>query len=119
MTGTRSYTYKKNRAILKARTQQIDAPCAVCGKAFRWDVDWWHPLAYSTGHIIAIDDGGTDEMENLRPEHHSCNSSAGARLLLAKQQRLGLPSNVGRPRTTPVQPTVQEPIPDPKSQDWP
>ena len=34
MSTTRSYTYKKNRALLKARTKQIDAPCARCGKAY-------------------------------------------------------------------------------------
>lgn len=107
-----SYTYKKNRAILKARTQQIGAPCSVCGKAFRWDVIWYHPLAFTSGHILAVVDGGTDEMENLRPEHHACNVSAGGRLGASRSSASipGTPSN-RRP--------VPTPLPDPKSQEWP
>lgn len=114
MSGTRSYLYKKNRALLKARTEQTQTPCAVCGKHFRWDVIWYHPQAFTVGHIIALAEGGTDEIENLRPEHHSCNTSAGARLGLQLAAQRGLPSNVGKRREE-----LSTPVTDPKSQEWP
>ena len=113
MSVTRSYLYKTNRALLKARTRQINDVCAVCGKAFRWDVIWYHPQAFTCGHIIAIVDGGTDEMENLRPEHHSCNTSAGGRVGASRSSA----SQPGRPSNTALHNSI--PLQDPKSQDWP
>lgn len=110
----RSYTYRKSRAELLARTKQIDAPCAVCGGAFRWDVIWHHSKAFTAGHIIPVVEGGSDDIENLRPEHHGCNTSAGARLGLAIAARTGRPSNVGRTRAE-----MAPPVTDPKSQEWP
>ena len=43
--------------------------CYLCGKSGADTLD----------HIIARADGGTDELENLRPAHRSCNSSRGRR----------------------------------------
>ncbi len=110
----RSYAYKTNRALLKTRTRQTETPCAICGLPFRWDVHWYHPMAFTSGHIIAIINGGTDDIDNLRPEHHSCNTSAGGRLGAARSTASipGRPSNAALANTPP-------PLPDPKSQDWP
>jgi hypothetical protein len=38
-----------------------------------------HPLGATIGHRIALADGGTDHLENLRPEHRICNLRAGRR----------------------------------------
>lgn len=107
----RSYQYRTNRQHLKDRTQQIGAPCAVCGGPFRWDVIWYHSKAFTAGHIIPIVEGGTDELENLRPEHHACNTSAGGRLGASRSTASipGRPSNVA----------LANPDLDPKSQEWP
>lgn len=110
----RSYTYRVNREALKNRTQQTGSPCAVCGGAFLWDVIWYHSKAFTAGHIIPVAEGGSDDIENLRPEHHGCNTSAGARLGLAIAARTGRPSNVGIRRAD--LPTA---VTDPKSQEWP
>lgn len=108
----RSYTYRVNREALKNRTRQTEAPCSVCGGAFRWDVIWHHSLAFTAGHIVAVIDGGTDEIDNLRPEHHGCNTSAGGRLG-ASRSSASIP---GRPSNRSLVPTA---LPDPKSQEWP
>lgn len=108
----RSYTYQKNRRLLRDRTQQTGDTCATCGGEFRWDVIWHHPKAFTAGHIIDVARGGTDELDNLRPQHWSCNASAGAYLGLAIAAERGRPSNVGRP-------TTDTPTTDPKSQEWP
>lgn len=107
----RPYTYQKNRALLKARTQQTNDVCARCGKPFDWECPWWYAMAFTAGHIVDIVDGGTHELDNLQPEHHRCNTSAGARKGIAIAQARGLPSNVGRRH--------HHPSTDPKSQEWP
>lgn len=108
----RSYTYRVNREALKNRTQQLDSPCAVCGTAFLWNVIWHHSKAFTAGHILAVVKGGTDEIDNLRPEHHGCNTSAGGRLG-ASRSSASIP---GRPSNRSL---VSVPTTDPKSQEWP
>lgn len=110
----RSYAYTKARNLLRDRTRQTNDTCRRCGGEFRWDVIWYHPRAFTAGHIIDKAEGGSDDIENLQPEHHSCNTSAGARLGLAIAARTGRPSNVGKRRDE--QPTA---VTDPKSQEWP
>lgn len=108
----RSYTYKLNRKALRDRTQQTGAPCAVCGGEFRWDVIWYHSRAFTAGHIIPLIEGGSDDIENLRPEHHACNTSAGGRLG-ASRSSASIPGTPSNRRLVPT------PLPDPKSQEWP
>ena len=68
---TSDTTYRTNRAIIL----DGNPGCALCGR----------PGADTADHIIPYDAGGTDELDNLRPAHHSCNSRAGARYLNQKR----------------------------------
>lgn len=38
------------------------------------------PLGLMVGHVLARSRGGSDRIENLRPEHRECGLSAGNRL---------------------------------------
>lgn len=108
----RSHFYNTNRAALRARTMQRGDPCARCGKPFQWDVPWWYSWAFTAGHIVDVIDGGGDELDNLQPEHHRCNTSAGAKKGIARAQAQGLPSNLAH------SPERRAAL-DPKSQEWP
>lgn len=53
-----------------------------CGRCLRWidpTLSGLHPLGGTIGHVRPLADGGTDHLENLRPEHRTCNLSAGRR----------------------------------------
>lgn len=39
------------------------------------------PGATTKDHVLPVKYGGTDELANLRPAHHSCNARRQARLL--------------------------------------
>jgi 5-methylcytosine-specific restriction endonuclease McrA len=66
----RSGTYTRNAAKVRASATR----CYLCGKPFTAEdpavADHVHPRAY----------GGSDELENLRPAHRSCNGRKGADL---------------------------------------
>ena len=55
--------YRRNRLTLLAD----NPPCYLCGKP-----------ADTADHIIEVDRGGTNDMDNLRPACRRCNSKAGA-----------------------------------------
>ena len=55
--------YRRNRLILLADKP----PCYRCGKP-----------ADTADHIIEVDRGGTNDMDNLRPACRRCNSQTGA-----------------------------------------
>lgn len=51
--------------------------CGRCGRPIDKRLPGTHPLGLTVGHIVAVRNGGTDELHNLRPEHRSCNLHAG------------------------------------------
>ena len=58
--GYSSTVYKKNRKILLASSQV----CVTCGGE-----------ATTANHIVPISKGGGDELSNLEPMCHMCNST--------------------------------------------
>ncbi len=60
---TNDLTYRRNRQTLLAD----NPPCYRCGKP-----------ADTADHIIEVDRGGTNDMDNLRPACRRCNSQTGA-----------------------------------------
>jgi 5-methylcytosine-specific restriction endonuclease McrA len=53
-----------------------------CGRCLGWidpKLTGMHPLGGTIGHVVPLSQGGTDHLENLRPEHRRCNLSAGRR----------------------------------------
>lgn len=105
----RSRLYVVNRNFLRDETKKAEGVCAKCRRPFLWDVVFHHPLAFTAGHIIDAAEGGSDEIDNLEPQHWSCNTSAGGRLGNERKRR------DRQPQTVTAQPTGT----DPHSQQWP
>ena len=68
--------YQRNRREIL----QGEPMCYLCGRAG----------ADTADHIIPIFQGGTNDIENLRPAHRACNSAKGSRdQAKANQQKNG------------------------------
>ena len=66
---TQDPIYRANRLLLL----QDGPDCAI-------GLDCCTRIATTADHIIAVSEGGSDELENLRPACRPCNSSLGASL---------------------------------------
>jgi 5-methylcytosine-specific restriction endonuclease McrA len=53
--------------------------CGVCGEAVRLDLPYRHPQSATLDHVVAVRNGGGDELINLQPAHWACNRRKGAR----------------------------------------
>jgi 5-methylcytosine-specific restriction endonuclease McrA len=71
----KSYAYQKNRLIL--RDQMGPHFCCFCGKpidlAEKPNTRW----SFEANHIIPVEMGGSDELENLAASHKRCNAQQG------------------------------------------
>jgi hypothetical protein len=48
--------------------------CWICGDGIERDLPTNHRMAGTADHVIALKDGGSDEDDNLKAAHRSCNS---------------------------------------------
>lgn len=48
-------------------------PCHLCHEPIDYDADWLHPLSFTIDHIIPLNRGGADVLENLAAAHRKCN----------------------------------------------
>ena len=48
-------------------------PCWICGKPIDYALKWPDPKCFVVDHVVPIDKGGPDVLENCRPAHHRCN----------------------------------------------
>lgn len=60
-----------SQALRRACLGEYGTRCHLCG------LDG----ADTADHLIPRSEGGTDDLENLRPAHQACNSARGARAL--------------------------------------
>lgn len=60
--------------------------CAKCGQGINIGLRYPHPMSGSIGHQLPQARGGSDSIENLRPEHLRCNVSAQARVTEAPRR---------------------------------
>lgn len=65
--------YRSNRNILKRRYMANDLPCAYCGLPIDFSAPPTSPLSFTVDHIIPVNSGGSDVMENLVGAHRACN----------------------------------------------
>lgn len=65
-----AYRIKRLRPAILARDGNV---CHLCRTAIDLALRFPHPLSLTIDHFIPISAGGSDEMENLRPAHLSCN----------------------------------------------
>lgn len=74
----RSNTFS-SRVMLLRLTERDGWTCALCGEEI--DPSYYHPHALSgtVDHIVAVKNGGTDDLSNLQAAHFRCNVRKGAR----------------------------------------
>lgn len=65
---------RKARALVVARDGAV---CRRCGKPIDLTLSGRDRMGLSLGHVVAVSDGGSDELDNLAPEHLGCNLGAG------------------------------------------
>ncbi|MDX6561240.1 MAG: hypothetical protein QOD65_1054 [Gaiellales bacterium] len=47
--------------------------CCFCGEAIDPELRWPHPMHATLHHVVAIADGGSDELDNLALAHERCH----------------------------------------------
>lgn len=73
----RSVTVRERaRAIFKR--EQLK--CAGCGLPIDYSLRYPHPRSMVADHIIPLQRGGADVVENMQPLHRACNSTKAASL---------------------------------------
>lgn len=60
--------------------ERDDWKCKICDEPIDVDAHWNDNLAPSLDHIVPRSLGGSDDPDNLRTAHRSCNSSRGVNL---------------------------------------
>ena len=67
---------KHRRAIASGKP-----PCALCGKPIDYSLVYPHEQSYVVDHVVPLDAGGPDVLDNKQPAHRGCNSAKGARTI--------------------------------------
>ena len=56
-------------------------PCGICGHEIDYELPYLHPLSYVVDHIIPINKGGEDVIENKQAAHRACNRAKSDNLI--------------------------------------
>jgi 5-methylcytosine-specific restriction endonuclease McrA len=48
-------------------------PCHLCGEEIDYQASHLDPLAFTIDHIIPLNGGGSDTLENIAAAHRKCN----------------------------------------------
>jgi len=48
-------------------------PCGICGGEIDYTLHYLDPMAYVVDHIIPLNKGGADTLDNKQAAHRSCN----------------------------------------------
>ena len=59
----------QHRRILKAKRR----PCHICHEPIDYDAHWLDPLSFTIDHLIPINRGGADRLDNIDAAHRKCN----------------------------------------------
>lgn len=74
MTDRRNTTRRNRNRRLIARGRP---PCHLCGKEIDYAASHLEPLSFTIDHVIPINKGGQDTLENLAAAHRRCNLRKG------------------------------------------
>jgi 5-methylcytosine-specific restriction endonuclease McrA len=55
-------------------------PCHWCGLDIDYRADWLNPHAYQIDHVIPLNRGGLDTLDNLVAAHRKCNRDKSDKL---------------------------------------
>ena len=70
--STRAWRTVRTQVLAHAAANRL--PCSHCGRPIDYARRGPYRDAPSVDHIVAVDEGGTDDPSNLRPVHCGCNS---------------------------------------------
>lgn len=73
----RSTTIRDRHRTTIARTQP---PCALCGKPIDYTLHHLDPMSYVVDHVLPLNRGGTDTLDNKQAAHRSCNRAKSDRV---------------------------------------
>ena len=77
MTATRNTTTRdRHRRAHKRNT----APCALCGADIDYTLRTPHPMSFEVDHIVPLNRGGSDQLDNTQATHRACNRLKSNRL---------------------------------------
>ena len=68
-------TRDRHRAIIR----RGEPPCYLCGEPIDYALKWPDPMCFTVDHVIPIDNGGPDTLENKRAAHWTHNRAKGKR----------------------------------------
>ncbi len=77
--GRITTTKRRNRRIYMEVLMHSGCVCQLCGESVSLVVKWPHPMSPSIDHIVPVSHGGTDDLDNLRLTHLTCNVRRGAK----------------------------------------
>lgn len=70
MGSPRSTTQRdRDRAVIR-RTRP---PCGICGREIDYGLHYLDPMAYVVDHVVPVNKGGPDTLDNKQAAHRSCN----------------------------------------------
>lgn len=75
-TGRNTAQRDRDRAAIR-RTRP---PCGICGAEIDYSLPHLDPLSYVVDHVIPINRGGLDILENKQAAHRSCNRGKSDKL---------------------------------------
>jgi 5-methylcytosine-specific restriction endonuclease McrA len=68
-TGRSTTTRDQHRAVIR----RGKPPCGICGGEIDYSLRSPDPGSFEVDHILAIDNGGTDTLDNKQASHRACN----------------------------------------------
>ena len=74
-----SWDGSKVRRLANQVLGRYGSTCWLCGKPIDLTASRRSPLGLTVDHVVPRSKGGTDDITNLRPAHHHCNTSRQAR----------------------------------------
>lgn len=69
-------TRDRHRAIIRRRQE----PCGICHSPIDYELPYLHPYSFVVDHIVPLNRGGLDVIENKQAACRSCNRSKSDKL---------------------------------------
>jgi len=75
MTARRTAIRDRHRKVLAAS----GAACHICGQPIDYTLRYPDPMSFVADHVVPLNRGGADRLENKRAAHRGCNSEKSDR----------------------------------------
>ncbi|HKY58963.1 MAG TPA: HNH endonuclease signature motif containing protein [Aeromicrobium sp.] len=75
-TGRNTATRDQHRAAIK----RSRPPCGICEGEIDYSLPYLDPMAYVVDHVVPLNRGGADTLENKQAAHRSCNRTKSDKL---------------------------------------